>query len=335
MLEHGGRLRQAARDYGIPLAQWLDLSTGINPNGWPVPVLPPQCWRRLPEEDDELMPAARDYYQNESLLAVAGSQAAIQLLPHFRPRSRVGVLNPAYAEHAAAWQTRGHSLVAVDADHIDAALGELEVLIVINPNNPTGKLWSRQQLLDWHRKLSSRGGWLIVDEAFIDGMPEHSLSPLPIKTGLIVLRSVGKFFGLAGIRCGFVIAEQGLLDAMAERLGPWTISHASRYVAAMALTDTVWRQATIVSLNRHGRRLQKLLAENGWPAVGSCTLFQWLPHENAARLHDLLARQGILTRLFNDPPSLRFGLPGEESAWQRLAQALSNPEIETLCFHPE
>lgn len=327
MLEHGGRLRQASTQYGIPLADWLDLSTGINPNGWPVPALPAECWQRLPEEEDALLPAARRYYQNDTLLAVAGSQAAIQTLPLLRPASRVGVLHPAYAEHAASWRKAGHQVQVIEAECLDAHLDELDVLILINPNNPTGQHWSRQQLLDWHARLHARGGWLLVDEAFMDGSTKHSLSPLPARSGLIVLRSVGKFFGLAGIRCGFVIAEPILLKRLAEALGPWPISHPGRYVAAQALADIEWQQTTALSLQRQGQRLKQLLADNGWPPSGGCNLFQWLKVEQAAQLYDLLARQGILTRLFNDPASLRLGLPKDEAAWQRLAQALTHPAI--------
>jgi cobalamin biosynthetic protein CobC len=330
LLEHGGRLREAANRYGIPLTDWLDLSTGINPNGWQVPSLPTQCWQRLPEDDDALLPNARLYYQNSSLLAVAGSQAAIQLLPTLRPPSRVGVIHPAYAEHAAGWQNAGHQLRILAIDHVDAELDILDVLIIINPNNPTGKLWEPAQLLDWHRKLSERGGWLIVDEAFIDNMPEYSLSALPVQKELIILRSVGKFFGLAGIRCGFIIAEQTLLSAIAEKLGPWTISHPARYVTALALADRAWQQATILSLNQQGQRLVTLLTEQGWNAQGTSALFQWLAHPQAEKLHTLLAKQGIFTRLFKRPDSLRFGLPGHEVDWQRLQQALNGSDIRAL-----
>jgi len=323
LLEHGGRLHRAASQYGIPLANWIDLSTGINPNGWPVPQLPAEVWQRLPEEDDELLPAARQYYQNQSLLAVAGSQAAIQTLPLLRPKSRVGVLHPAYAEHASGWERAGHQLLVLDENTIEARLDELDVLIIINPNNPTGRLWSPSQLLAWHEKLSNRGGWLIVDEAFIDTMKKgYSLSSLPVRPGLVVLRSIGKFFGLAGIRCGFVIAENSLLLALQERLGPWSIGHPGRYVAAMALRDTEWQQTTLTRLRQQGHRLDQLLCENGWSPAGGCALFQWVKHEKALALHQRLAEQGILTRLFTDPVSLRFGLPGDEACWQRLEQAL-------------
>lgn len=330
MLEHGGRLRLAAAQYDIPLNDWLDLSTGLNPNGWPVPSIPAECWQRLPEDDDALLPAARRYYQNDSLLAVAGSQAAIQTLPLLRARSRVGVLHPAYAEHAENWRQAGHEVKVIAEDEIDARLGDVDVLILINPNNPTGKLWSPQQLLVWHQKLQQRGGWLIVDEAFMDAIPEYSLSAIAARPGLIVLRSVGKFFGLAGIRCGFVIAEIALLDELAERLGPWPISHPGRYVAAKALADQVWQQATAIALKQQGQRLRQLLLESGWPVSGGCDLFQWLKCQQAAVLHDGLARQGIFTRLYSDPASLRFGLPKDELAWQRLTLALAQPGMSML-----
>lgn len=330
MLEHGGRLRLAAQHYAIPLNQWLDLSTGINPNGWPVPVLPAECWQRLPEDNDALLPAAQAYYQNTSILPVAGSQAAIQTLPLLRPVCRVGLMHPAYAEHAASWQKIGHQLQQVDIADIDSQLEKLDVLIIINPNNPTGTLYSPEQLLDWHAKLSRRGGWLLVDEAFIDSLPEFSLSPLASRPGLIILRSIGKFFGLAGIRCGFVIAEAEILQSLAEQLGPWTISHPGRYVAAKALADTDWQRKTALDLKLQTKRLRELLTEKGWSSQGESDCFQWLKTDHAASLHVLLAQQGILTRLFKDPASLRFGLPKDESAWQRLAQALSKPAIQRL-----
>ena len=333
MLEHGGRLHLAASQYGIPLAEWIDLSTGINPNGWPVPQLPANVWQRLPEEDDELISAARQYYQNDSLLAVAGSQAAIQTLPVLRPHSRVGVLHPAYTEHAEGWRRAGHSVTVVDEANIEDKLERLNVLIIINPNNPSGRLWHREQLLAWYDKLSDKGGWLIVDEAFIDVMDhEYSLSALPVRPGLIVLRSIGKFFGLAGIRCGFVIAEQRLLLALQQRLGPWSISRPTRYVAAMALRDTAWQQAALSQLRQQGRRLHQLLSENGWQPAGGCPLFQWVKREAVLGLHQKFAGQGILTRLFTDPVSVRFGLPGDEAGWLRLARALEQPEIEDLLF---
>ena len=166
MLEHGGRLRLAARHYGIPLADWLDLSTGINPHAWPVPPLAPEVWQRLPESDDGLEAAAAAYYGNAQLLPVAGSQAAIQALPTCFAPGRVLTLAPTYAEHPHAW--REHHVTALPAARIAGAVGGADTLLLVQPNNPTGERFSREQLLDWHRDLASRGGRLIVDEAFLD-----------------------------------------------------------------------------------------------------------------------------------------------------------------------
>lgn len=172
LLHHGGRLRAAVARFAIPMENWLDLSTGINANGWPVRTPPAATWVRLPEEEDELNIAACRYYGTDFILPVAGSQAAIQALPQLRAPSQVSVLSPGYAEHAHAWKRCHHAVTAVTPDQIDLALPDTDVLIIIHPNNPTGVVFPITQLLDWHAQLSQRGGWLIVDEAFMDATPD-------------------------------------------------------------------------------------------------------------------------------------------------------------------
>ncbi len=324
MLEHGGKLNSAAQYYGIPLNEWLDLSTGINPNGWPIPTdLPAERWSQLPQDDDGLLAAAQSYYICDSLLAVAGSQAAIQTLPKLRTQSRVGVLSPAYAEHAHAWRQAEHQVIIVDTDTIQSTLATLDVLIIINPNNPTGQHFSPSQLLEWHLLLVKRGGWLIVDEAFMDVTPEFSLSSMCPKQGLIVLRSIGKFFGLAGLRTGFVLAEDSLLKKLAEQLGPWPIAAMSRYLTERALLDTQWQIQSRVNLLKQGEQLFKLLQQAGLSPQGSSSLFKWVQISSAQAIHNRLAQMGILTRLFSQPASLRFGLPKTIQDWQRLESALA------------
>jgi L-threonine-O-3-phosphate decarboxylase len=322
-LHHGGRLREAAEQYGIPLEEWLDLSTGINPVGWSVPELPARCWQRLPEHDDGLELAAADYYGNPHLLPVAGSQAAIQLLPRLRLQGRVGILQPSYVEHAAAWQRAGHEVVALSAQTITSQLEMLDVLLLVSPNNPGGEQFTSEQLTAWHRQLRKRGGWLVVDEAFVDATPQQSLLGDCGGEGLIVLRSLGKFFGLAGIRVGFVFAWPLLLQRMARELGPWHVSGPAREVARLALLDSEWQGATRVRLKADSQRLASLLHDSGLTPVGGTALFHYVRHSDAQRLHRVLAQQGIFTRLFAAPAALRFGLPGSESEWQRLAQVLA------------
>lgn len=324
MLEHGGKLNHYIKKYGIAGEQWLDLSTGINPNGWPVPALPEHVWTRLPEHDDELLSAAADYYSNESLIALPGSQAAIQFLPQLRKRSRVKVIHPCYAEHAYAWQKAGHDVQAVTHEHIDTVLADTDVLIIINPTNPSGRQYSQEQLLKWHQQLQQHDGWLIVDEAFIDTTPDRSLSALPIQPGLIILRSVGKFFGLAGCRVGFLIAETSILDKVEEHLGPWPIATASRYITTQALKDADWQQRCIQHLQSQSQRLAELLNTYHLSPTGGSDLFQWVIHPSASDIHEHLAKQAVLTRLFDSPVSLRFGLPANEPQWQQLEKALQS-----------
>lgn len=321
MLEHGGKLLAAAARYGIEQDHWLDLSTGINPTGWPVPAIPDAVWQRLPEAEDGLLEAAAAYYGCNSVLPVAGSQAAIQALPRLRTACRVGVPHPAYAEHAHAWRAAGHAVVAWDANHnIDA----LDVLVLVHPNNPGGQTYTRAELLDRHARLAARGGWLVVDEAFIDATPLESLADVCPRPGLILLRSLGKFFGLAGARVGFVLAEPTLLAALNKLLGPWAVSAPSRWVARATLADTAWQLATRATLPAAGARLAALLRDHGLAPSGGTALFQWVRTPDAADWHDRLARQGILTRLYAEPPSLRFGLPRHETDWTRLAAALES-----------
>lgn len=325
MLEHGGRLRAAALRYGIAQEAWLDLSTGINPQGWPVPALPAAVWQRLPEEDDGLEAAAADYYGNASLLPLPGSQAAIQTLPALLPRASVACLGPVYNEHPQAWQRAGHRLRLLrDAPLSRALLAATPYVLLCNPNNPTAQPQSRPALLAAAEELAARGGWLIVDEAFIDPTPEDSLAPLAgtaAAPNLIVLRSLGKFFGLAGIRVGFIFASAQIRQQLAERLGPWAVAGPSRAVARLALQDVVWQEAARTALQAQSARLNALLAPLG--PTRATALFVTLKTEKAAALYEFFAQRAILTRHYAPEPLLRFGLPADEAGWQQLAAAIA------------
>ena len=322
MLEHGGGVIAASKRYGIPADGWLDLSTGINPNGWPVPQIPPAVWRRLPEAEDGLIAAASAHYQTDCVLPVAGSQAVIQTLPKLRAPCRVGVLAPSYNEHRHAWLRANHAVENIAVDAIDAAIARLDVMVICNPNNPTAVSFAPETLLAWCARLAARGGWLIVDEAFVDATPALSVARHIGESGLIVLRSIGKFFGLAGIRVGFLLAWQELLSAVQSELGPWAVSGPGRWVATQALKDRNWQIAARDQLHQSSQRLQALLSNYEFAPSGSAALFVWVQTDTAAAMHEALARQGILARYFATPTSIRFGLPGDPVAWRRLEQAL-------------
>ena len=327
MLEHGGRLRLAAKQYGIALPDWLDLSTGINPEAYPVPALDSSIWQRLPEEEDGLEAAAAAYYGNDRLLALPGSQAAIQSLPRLFPPQVIACVSPLYEEHPHAWEKAGHKLRRLPslARALSAAT---PVVLLCNPNNPTAECLSRQTLLDAADQLRHRGGWLIVDEAFADAEPENALAPLAGSEeapNLIALRSLGKFFGLAGARVGFIFAAEEKREPLHEMIGPWAIAHPSRIVARCALEDSAWQANTREKLKIASQRLAELLAPLG--IVHSTALFCTVsgdgrPLETEA-LAEHFTQRGILVRRFDQHALLRFGLPGGEAQWQRLAGAIA------------
>lgn len=320
MLEHGGNLTWAATQYGIALDDWLDLSTGINPHGYPVPAIPAEIWQRLPSDDDGLTEAACAYYGSCFALPVAGSQAALQVLPRLRAPCRVAMLSPMYQEHAHAWQQHGHQ-VQTFVHFADLQVALADVVLLCNPNNPTAQLFSPQDLLALHEQLAKRGGWLIVDEAFMDATPEHSIAAHAHLEGLFVLRSLGKFFGLAGARVGFLLAQEAVLQAVQEKLGPWTLTGASRWIAKQALENTAWQQTTHLQLQADSTRLAALLARYDLTPQAGTALFQYAPTQRAQAIHHALAQQGIWVRLFTHIPALRFGLP-DKDGWEKLEIAL-------------
>jgi cobalamin biosynthesis protein CobC len=321
MLEHGGNLQQAAQQYGRPLADWLDISTGINPLHYPIPALAPALFQRLPPAPDVLHAAARAYYGCTHLLACAGSQAPLQLLPSLRAPCRVAMPLTMYQEHAHAWQRAGHQVQFFDQMPDDLLLQNTDVLLVCNPNNPTGYLYPTDTLLDWHAQLAAHGGWLVVDEAFMDTTPQHSLACHSGQEGLWILRSLGKFFGLAGLRVGFLLGEPQALTQVESLLGPWTITGPSQFIASQALADHHWQQQMREYLPTQAAQLAQLLSQHGLTPTGGTDLFQYVPHPASRMLQQALAEQGVWTRYFAAPQALRFGLPSP-TAWSHLAQAL-------------
>jgi cobalamin biosynthesis protein CobC len=335
MVAHGGNLHEAAQRYGIAWDAWIDLSTGINPHGYPVPPVPAAAWRRLPDDGDGFAACAARYYGTpdaQHVLPVAGSQAAIRalpallaaLLPAPAPAARVAIAPLTYGEYAPAFEHAGYTVVPLDVTR-DALPEEATHAVVVNPNNPTASLIGREKLLRWHAQLAARGGTLIVDEAFADALADprgNSLADAAGRTGLVVLRSPGKFFGLAGARCGFALAEPALLAVLRARLGAWTVSGPARHAVTHAFEDIEWQGAMRERLAADGARLAALLASHGL-APHATPLFAWIADARAAQLQDALAARAVWTRRFASPASLRFGLPGSEDEWQRFETALA------------
>ena len=165
----------------------------------------------------------------------------------------------------------------------------------------------------------------MVDEAFADVVdPEVSVVPDLDVGGTIVLRSFGKFFGLAGLRLGFAIAAPALAQRIAGALGPWAVAGPALAVGSQALADVAWIADTRSQLSTAASRLDRILSNSGLPVVGGTDLFRLVESENAPQWFNRLGHAGIYVRRFADQPHwLRFGLPGTEDEWTRLSAVLA------------
>lgn len=325
MVPHGGDLAAAEARWGRPARGWLDLSTGINPMPYPVPAIDPAAWHRLPQHDRlrRLLETARSGYgapADAPVVAAPGTQILIQLLPRLRPGARVAILGPTYGEHAACWAAEGAAVTAV------GSLGEVaaaEAVVLVNPNNPDGRIIDSGRLLALAEGLSARGGLLVVDEAFAEVTPGASIAAEVGRPGLLILRSFGKFFGLAGIRLGFALGAAAEIDRLARWLGPWAVPGPAIEIGIAALSDREWQDETRARLSAAAVRLTGLLTARGFADRGGTDLFRLVEHPEAAEVWDRLGRAGILVRPFPDRPRLlRFGLPGNKAGFDRLAAAL-------------
>jgi cobalamin biosynthetic protein CobC len=323
-LVHGGDLAAARKRFPDAPTPWVDLSTGINPVPYPLPQMPADIWSRLPTrtEEEALLSAAATRYgirDSRTIVAAPGTQALIQLLPRLLPKSRVEIFAPTYEEHEASWRRHGHRVSLVESiDHSGA-----DVVIVVNPNNPTGRVVPLNTLRKLASTLAQKNGLLIVDEAFVDALPDAASLASDLPPATIVLRSFGKVYGLAGLRLGFAIAEMSLATRLRAELGPWAISGPALRIGAVALGDTEWLAETVVRLNADQRRLDAMLEAAGFTILGGTPLFRLVRHSEASEFIERLGRHGIHVRAFpHEPGWLRFGLPGNKPAWERLSAAL-------------
>jgi cobalamin biosynthetic protein CobC len=312
---HGGDLGEVMRRFPDAPKPWLDLSTGINPVPYPVGAPADETWSRLPSRDDEralLAAAAHRYgvHDEATIVAAPGTQALIQLLPRLLPRSRVAIVGPTYEEHQTCWRRAGHEV------HIVPKLEDSDVVVVVNPNNPTGRLYSPAD-------LARIAGFLVVDEAFIDFLPREASFVSQLRRRAVVLRSFGKTYGLAGMRLGFAITSPAMAPRIREELGPWAVPGPALEIGRRALSDDAWLSAARERLAADATRLDGLLRAAAFEIAGGTLLFRLARHPSAEAFVQRLGQHGIHVRAFaNAADRLRFGLPGNDEAFRRLAAAL-------------
>ncbi|MDB6178624.1 threonine-phosphate decarboxylase CobD [Paracoccus sp. Z330] len=317
--DHGGNIDEAARRYGG--TDWIDLSTGINRRPWAVPPLPGAAWQALPTATalTHLINVAAAWFRCDPtcILPVAGASAAIQVIPRILPRGSAHVLSPSYNEHAASLRQAGWQVTETPSpDHMSGA----DLAVIVNPNNPDGREFTADSLV----ALAGRVGHLLVDESFADPRPDLSVAPA-LPENCLVLRSFGKFWGLAGLRLGFVIARPTLLAAIAERTGPWSVSGPALAIGAAAMADHDWADETVTYHSEACLRLDKIACRAGWTPVGGTHLFRLYDTGDALAAQEQLARSQIWSRRFPYSGNwLRLGIPGSRAEWARLSQAIAS-----------
>ena len=329
-LMHGGRLDAAIEKYGGERKDWIDLSTGINPNGYPAHKIdiPSDIWRDLPDDGllNDVKQAANAYYEApEGVEPVigAGSQSFIQILPRlFKPQS-VAIIGYTYQEHGLRWQQAGHDVLV--ADGLESAAASARIVILVNPNNPDGDAIDPDAFVNYAARLGAKGGALIVDEAFGDVASDFSAMDYAGSQGLIILRSIGKFFGLAGIRLGFAYCDSQRREQLENALGIWPVSAPSLYIGASALNDTTWIKRAHKTIEARSAGLDQVLDDADLEIIGGTMLYTLIRYSRAEKLVKYLAQNHILVRHFTGRKEwIRFGLPANVNQTKRLAKVLAN-----------
>ncbi|GFE50443.1 threonine-phosphate decarboxylase [Roseobacter cerasinus] len=311
--DHGGGLDAAVAKFGGNRIGWIDLSTGINPHPYPPQALAHDACTALPDKAAEarLMAAARGFWDvpaEADLLAAPGASALIAQIPRLRPAASVRIPAPTYNEHAAAFEAHGWSIVS--KGHSDAQ-------VVVHPNNPDGTRWTAETLPAPEAALT------IIDESFCDVTPSETLIALAARPGTLVLKSFGKFWGLAGLRLGFVAGDPQLVSQLRTTLGPWAVSGPALQIGAAALADQRWARQTRARLQQDANRLDHLMTGAGAQLQGGTTLFRLYEVDDAAAWQTRLARHHIWSRIFPyNARWLRLGLP-HALHWPRVEAALA------------
>ena len=330
---HGGDLEAFGRQYPDANRPLIDLSTGINPQGYETRI--DKDWMtRLPNHADEetCRAAFATYAGVDPVFAhvMPGTQAIISGMPYLFHQKRIAVLSPTYGEHEASWRAAGHTVATYPASEVLTA--DADIIVVTNPNNPDGYVFNAEALRACQARQRERDGWLIVDEAFVDCTPELSVTTEVQDGGLLILRSFGKFFGLAGLRLGFLLGPAEIAAPLLERLGPWGVSTPALRVAAKAYGDATWIVETRKHLSGQMDRLRARVIPLLGTEIGRTPLFMLLDCVDAGAEAAQLADLGIFVRTFpNMRNYFRLGLPGEPWAWERLETALTEWEHKNEC----
>ena len=331
-MQHGGNKTAAARAYGVEPSEMIDLSTGISPRPYPLDLgaFELSDLIELPQAEDaehltQVMTSSWHIPDSAKLALASGSGAIISLMPHLYQGDKRHVYcpEPVYSEHVIAWQNAGYTIITYDAGAIpDVDWGRAAAILAVQPGNPMGHIAPPSDWLALMSDAAAHNVMVIFDEAFIDLAPQLSLIPHMGQKGQIVIRSFGKFYGLAGVRLGAAIGHPDDITALYHLMGPWAVSTMALRFGAAAIADHAWADDQRRWLSDRMTFLKEGLAARNVTIVGGTDLYLLIDVADAARLQDDLARQGFWTRIFDSNPRwMRLGLAHDDAIMARFLTA--------------
>jgi threonine-phosphate decarboxylase len=327
---HGGQVFAAARLQGVPPDSILDFSANINPLG-----PSPKALRRLRRDlslirfyPDVENKELRDVVANQvavngdCILFGNGATALLHLIPRvLKPRAAV-VLEPGFSEYSAALERascriarlrlRPEAGFQLDRAALFEALRRTrpDFLVLGNPNNPTGTVLPPPLLSELISVCSQRRIHLVLDESFIDFTPYPSrVADAAKRSHVLVVRSLTKFWALAGVRIGYLVARKALVEKLSASSEPWSINTLASAAAAESLRDLKYRDRTLRLIRRERTFLIKQLAQLAWletyPSETNFLLVRiTAPGITSTHLRERLQERNILIRDGSSFPGL-------------------------------
>lgn len=268
---HGGNIIKICSTYGLRPEDILDFSANINPLGFPEVIVGVinsnlQAILHYPDPDCiELKKALtkRHPFGEANIIIGNGSTELFYLIPRAFGVKKGFIFQPTFTEFARALRSSGVTVDEIICDEDDmsnlhlieyaklfAAAASLKgprnrhnkfgsIIFLCNPNNPTGLLIKKWEILELANQL--RDTLIVVDEAFMDFVPTFEdysvMTYAPEMENLIMVRSLTKFFGMPGIRLGFLVAHKDLVNMMVEYKEPWTVNSLAQMAGKAAISD--------------------------------------------------------------------------------------------------
>ncbi len=318
-IQHGGDIDLAIKKYGGQRADWIDLSTGINRTSYPWQENVKVELRDLPSNKllRSLEKAASRAYkvaEDKDTAAVQGAQQIISLLPIcLKNYNSVAILGPTYNEYEKAFKS---SEIKAETVSEVSKLSSSDIAIVVNPNNPTGKVIAEEILNDLSKKVRI----LIIDESF----KMFSSRRIQKFDNVIQINSLGKFFGLAGVRLGFVSGPSNFIKSVRGMLGPWPVSSIAAEIGKIALNDQAWISQMEKILLEGSDVLHRACNRKNWKLIGKTNLFHTYATSSSLKVEKQFAAHYIWIRTFDYSETwVRLGIPTSKYEWTRVRQALN------------